>query len=186
MKDKLSALIDGDLDENAVRQVFDGLRRDTSLRKDWDAYCLIGDVIRGEQAGSADFVGRVMAGLDDEPIVFAPAASKESAARRSVVRTLMPVAASVMGVAAVGVVAATLYSQEASGPAAVEVQRIAAQPLIATVSVPPPASLAAGIQNAADDPLREYVFAHQGVSSGPVPAGVQYVRSVSASGGAGR
>ncbi|WP_418648579.1 sigma-E factor negative regulatory protein [Thauera butanivorans] len=186
MKDKLSALIDGDLDENAIRQVFDGLRRDASLRKDWDAYCLIGDVIRGEQAGSADFVGRVMAGLDDEPVVFAPAASNASAARRSVVRTLMPIAASVMGVAAVGVVAATLYSQDAAGPAGVEVQRVAAQPLIASVGAPSAAPLAAGIEHVADDPLREYVFAHQGVSSGPMPAGVQYVRTVSASGGAGR
>lgn len=181
MKDKLSALIDGDLDQNAIRPVFDGLRRDASLRKDWDAYCLIGDVIRGERAGSADFVGRVMAGLDEEPIVFAPAASAAASARRSVLRTLMPVAASVMGVAAVGLVAATLYSQEAPAPAAVAVQRIAAQPVIASASAPVLARAQGGGAGVADDPLREYVFAHQGVSGGPMPAAVQYVRTVSAS-----
>ncbi|ENO88544.1 sigma-E factor negative regulatory protein [Thauera linaloolentis] len=183
MKDKLSALIDGDLDQNAIRPVFDGLRRDASLRKDWDAYCLIGDVIRGERAGSADFVARVMAGLDEEPIVFAPAVSAAASARRSVLRTLMPIAASVMGVAAVGLVAATLYSQEAPTPATLAVQRIAAQPVVA--SAPASGVLArvqgGGGQNVADDPLREYVFAHQGVSGGPMPAAVQYVRTVSAS-----
>jgi len=59
-------------------------------------------------------------------------------------------------------------------------------PLIASVGAPAAAPLAAGIEHVADDPLREYVFAHQGVSSGPMPAGVQYVRTVSASAGAGR
>lgn len=184
MKDKLSALIDGDLDENAIRPVFDSLRRDAELRKDWDAYCLIGDVIRGERVGPADFVGRVMAGLDEEPVVFAPAASKAATVRRSAMRTLMPIAASVMGVAAVGIVAATLYSQQAVAPAAVAVQRVAAQPAVASAAVS--GALAGDIQGAADDPLREYVFAHQGVSGGPMPAAVQYVRTVSASTGAGR
>ena len=183
MKDKLSALIDGDLDENTMRPVFDRLRRDDLLRKDWEAYCLIGDLIRGDRLGSVDFVGRVMAGLDAEPTVLAPAAT---VARRSVLQALMPIAASVMGVAAVGLVAATLYSQDAAvSPATVAVQRIAAQPLLAGS-----ASLggqSAGAQVHVDDPMREYVFAHQGVSGGPMPAAVQYVRTVSAqSAGAGR
>ena len=35
-------------------------------------------------------------------------------------------------------------------------------------------------QPAGDDAMREYVFAHQGLSrGGPLPAGVQYVRTVS-------
>lgn len=180
MKDKLSALIDGDLDENTMRPVLDGVRRDASLRMDWEAYCLIGDVIRGERAGSTDFVSRVMAGLDAEPIVFAPAASAASG-RRSVWQAVMPIAASVMGVAAVGIVAATLYSQDASAPSGLAMQRVAAPPVVASTAP------ATRVQVAVDDPMREYVFAHQGVSGGPMPAAVQYVRTVSASSeGAGR
>ena len=35
-------------------------------------------------------------------------------------------------------------------------------------------------QAGSEDALREYVFAHQGLSrGGPLPAGVQYVRTVS-------
>ena len=179
MKDKLSALIDGDLDENTMRPVFDGLRRDDLLRKDWEAYCLIGDVIRGDQVGSVDFVGRVMSRLDAEPTLLAPAASAVVSARRTAWQALMPIAASVMGVAAVGLVAATLYSQDAAAPsAAVALQRIAAQPLLA--SSVQSSVLATRTQVQADDPMREYVFAHQGVSGGPMPAAVQYVRTVSA------
>ena len=181
MKDKLSALIDGDLDEQSMRPVFERLRRDEAFRKDWEAYCLIGDVIRGDRAGSGDFVGRVMAGLDAEPTVFAPAASRASSARRSAWQALLPIAASVMGVAAVGLVAATLYSQDTTAPAAVAVQRIAVQPLVASTTARPAVPAAQG-QPAGDDPMREYVFAHQGVSGGPMPAAVQYVRTVSAPG----
>lgn len=186
MKDKLSALIDGDLDENTMRPVFDRLRRDDLLRKDWEAYCLIGDLIRGDRAGSVDFVGRVMAGLDAEPTLLAPAASAVAAVRRSAWQSLMPIAASVMGVAAVGLVAATLYSQDAGvSPATVAVQRIAAQPLLAGSAQM--GGRTSGAQAPVDDPMREYVFAHQGVSGGPMPAAVQYVRTVSAQGaGAGR
>ena len=186
MKDKLSALIDGDLDENTMRPVFDRLRRDDLLRKDWEAYCLIGDHIRGDGAGPLDFVDRVMAGLEAEPTVLAPAASTATAARRAALQALMPIAASVMGVAAVGLVAATLYSQDAAvAPASVAVQRISAQPLLAASAQM--RDLTGGTRVQADDPMREYVFAHQGVSGGPMPAAVQYVRTVSAqSAGTGR
>ena len=47
MKEKLSALLDGDLERQAGRPVLDGLQKDVGLRKDWDAYHLIGDVLRG-------------------------------------------------------------------------------------------------------------------------------------------
>ena len=95
MKDKVSALLDGDLDEQATRVVFDGLRRDPDLRRDWEAYCLIGDVLRGDRDGSDDFVARVMANLDSEPTVLAPRAAPESMTRQRMWQSLMPIAASV-------------------------------------------------------------------------------------------
>ena len=86
---------------------------------------------------------------------------------------LMPIAASVMGVAAVGLVAATLYKQDASAP-----QTLAAAPAVKVVSAS--SSVRPVAQTASEDVLREYVFAHQGLSrGGPLPAGVQYVRTVS-------
>ena len=169
MKDKLSALLDGDLEEQATRPVLECLRSDAELRRRWDAYCMIGDALRGDRHGSNDFVARVMAGLDDEPTLLAPKAAARGGVRQTVWQSLLPIAASVMGVAAVGLVAATLYSQDDPAPA-----RLAAgSPAVQVVS-------ASAVPPVAHDPHREYVFAHQGLSGGgPLPAGVQYVRTVS-------
>lgn len=67
MNDKLSAFLDGDLDEPASGRLLDAMRRDPSLASTWEAYCTIGDAIRGEQSGSSDFTARVMACLEDSP-----------------------------------------------------------------------------------------------------------------------
>lgn len=170
MKDKVSALLDGDLDDPGMRSVFDVMRRDGSLRAEWDTYCLIGDALRGDRAGTADFVSRVMAGLDDEPTVLAPRRAPATAAERSLTQRLLPLAASVMGVAAVGLVAASLYRQEAPAP-----QLAAGGPQVQLVTSTGVLPVAAP----ASDPMREYLLAHQGLSrSGPMPAGMQYVRTV--------
>jgi hypothetical protein len=67
----------------------------------------------------ADFpwhVKRVMVSLDDEPTLLAPGVPAAGLAQRGLVHRLMPLAASVMGVAAVGLVAASLYRQDAPAP----------------------------------------------------------------------
>jgi len=70
MKDKLSALLDGDLDERVSGAVLDSMRHEPDLKARWDDYCLIGDVLRGESQGSTGFTARVMAGLELEPTVL--------------------------------------------------------------------------------------------------------------------
>lgn len=181
MKEKLSALLDGDLEEHSVRTTLEGLRRDGELRKDWDAYCLIGDVLRGECHGRPDFVSRVMSSLEEEPVVLAPGASG-GGTRRSVWQALLPVAASVMGVAAVGWVASALYSSEKAATPVMAVQQRVATTTIASAAVPVavPAAVVATPVSMAEDAHREYVFAHQAMTAGgPMPGAVQYVRSVS-------
>ncbi|QDF96861.1 anti-sigma 24 factor [Azoarcus sp. DD4] len=182
MKEKLSALLDGDLEEHSVRTTLEGLRRDGDLRKEWEAYCLIGDVLRGECHGAPDFVTKVMSSLEDEPVVLAPAAI-ETGGRRTLWQSLLPIAASVMGVAAVGWVASALYSGEEAAAPVVSVQRIA-NTAIASAAKPvaPVATAVPGGQAAAavEDAHREYVFAHQAMTAGgPIPGAVQYVRTVS-------
>lgn len=178
MKEKLSALLDGDLEEHSVRTTLEGLRRDGTLRKDWEAYCLIGDALRGECAVAPDFVSRVMASIESEPTVIAPGSAAAMQRRRSVWQALLPVAASVMGVAAVGWVASALYSGEKSATPVVAVQRLASTP-IASAAVPA-ATVRAPVEADAEDRHREYVFAHQAMTAGgPIPGVVQYVRTVS-------
>ncbi len=180
MKNDLSALLDGDLDEQAAERVFDGLRRDAGLRRDWDAFCLVGDALRLRHSGAApDFVARVMERLDVEPVLLAPPAEK-TGRPHSRWQALMPLAASVMGVAAVGWVAMTLSAgQESRGPAlaanhppAVPAEGVAVLPTGATIAAP-------GGSAAVEDARLQYLFVHQGVAGGPVSGAVQYIRAVS-------
>ncbi|KON80382.1 sigma-E factor negative regulatory protein [Azoarcus sp. PA01] len=179
MKDKLSALLDGDLDEQAMSPVLDSIRRDRSLRSDWETYCLIGDVLRGTGDTSPGLVARVMAGIEAEPTVLAPPASGSAGASSKgsqprARKSLMPLAASVMGIAAVGWVAYTLNAEPegdlrtASAPSALQAVENVSVP-VATVSHPPPV-----------DRQREYLFAHQAMTSGgPLSGVIQHVRTVS-------
>lgn len=179
MKDKLSALLDGELDEQAMSPVFDSIRRDRSLRSDWETYCLIGDVLRGAPAASPGLVARVMAGIEGEPTVLAPPASgstsaQPGAARPAARRSLMPLAASILGVAAVGWVAHTLYGdpdgnvRTASVPSGIQTVENVSVP-VGTVPTSPQV-----------DRHREYLFAHQAMTSGGSLSGViQHVRTVS-------
>ena len=174
MKDKLSALLDGDLDQQFTGAVLDSIRRDRSLRVDWDAYCAIGDVIRGDRDGAPGFVGRVMASIDQQPTLLAPLKpDRHSATQRAAWRKLMPLAASVMGVAAVGLVASTLYGGAESGA------QLAAAPRIpVTESVP--VSVRTASPAPSIDPHREYLFAHQAMTGGgPISGAIQHVRAVS-------
>lgn len=182
MKDRLSALLDGDLDEHAMGSVLETLRKDAALRQEWRSYCLIGDCLRGDRSGSTGFVERVMANLDQEPTVLAPAAAGSRTSSSSIWRSMLPIAASVAGVAAVGVIAATLYSGDSApihAPSTIAMQRLVGQPSTAAGEVEA-AQQAARSTPPVDVGLREYVFAHQGIGGGgPMPSAVQYVRVVS-------
>lgn len=178
MKDKLSALLDGDLDEPSSRITLDALSRDPALRRDWDAYCLIGDMLRQEGLCTPGFTERVMAGIDAEvtlPVAKTAAVGNRNAAanQRRFWQLAMPVAASVMGVVAVGLVAKTLYlptgaaitTAEATLPAAVQLAEssAAAMPVVDR-----------------DAMNRQFVFMHQSTTGGgPISGAVQYIRTVS-------
>jgi len=48
MKEKLSALIDGELQGDSLHAHLGRLRADPELRSAWDTYHLIGDALRGQ------------------------------------------------------------------------------------------------------------------------------------------
>lgn len=173
MKDQLSALLDGDLDDSSSGAVFDSLRRDPAMRERWSTYCLIGDTIRGESAGSVDLSARVMEQIRVEPTLLAPAAIERQAGERGGRRpSLMSIAASVMGVVAVGWVAMSVYPEVDSGVGVASARLQAVEPVGLQASV-----LASFDQS---DPHRKYVFVHQAMNGGgPIPGALQYVRTVS-------
>lgn len=163
--------MDGDGSVTEPGELIEKLGADSELQESWHTYCLIGDALRGEAIRSAGFVSRVMDALEHEPTVLAPPQSRR---RRSsgFADRLLPVAASVMGVAVVGWIALSLDQGEAHPPAAA--RPLAAGPA-SLASAPAPASVGSPI-----DTHREYVFIHQASSrNGPLPGLAQYIRSVS-------
>jgi sigma-E factor negative regulatory protein RseA len=180
MKENLSAFLDGELDQSNSSSLIESLRSAPRMRQSWESYCLIGDSIRGDHVGAPDFVSRVMAGIDSEPTMIAPAAAVAVRQKSFFGRSLMPVAASVMGVAMVGLVAFSIYPDAAPDPVVQAPSVVASQsnPTL-TASAVPVATAPQVDATAAYSPHREYMFVHQAMSGGPIPGVVHYVRTVS-------
>lgn len=165
MKERLSALMDDQGDRTECEHCLERIKADVELRESWTLYHLIGDVLRGADAGTlpASFAER----LAGEPTVVAPQ-RRPAAARPTPLRYALPVAASV---AAVAFVAWVGLPQLQTGPV---IQAQQAVPAAATATAP-------AIPVAHD--VGDYLLAHQRFSPSSAMSGVApYVRTVSESG----
>ena len=164
MNERISALMDGEVDERSATQVIEALARDAEAVRTWRTYHLIGDAMRGGVLRgvflSERFTERVAQRLAAEPTVLAPRRMRTESPR---VFTLSALAASIAAVAFVGWMA------------------FAPQPLVAPAPV-------AQVQNAADKPVlvplptaaNDYLLAHQGFSPRVSLQGMApYARTVS-------
>jgi sigma-E factor negative regulatory protein RseA len=97
-KTELSALFDGELDEDESRSIVAAAMRDDAKRQDWQTYALIGDVLRNDMVGRVGMGDRIMASIHSEPVVLAP--RRVLAEKRN--HPLLALAASLAGVAIVG------------------------------------------------------------------------------------
>ena len=68
----LSAALDGEARRTDSEACFRALKGDPDLRRSWDDYHLIGDLMRGAAPARDDFMARFSARLADEPTVLAP------------------------------------------------------------------------------------------------------------------
>lgn len=106
MKEQLSALIDGEFDTNNADYLLIVAKSDGELRRAWNTYHMIGDVMRGDSVFETQMTSRIMAALDQEPTLIAPQAvrSVQENAEKSMFKktTFWSVAASVMAVMFVG------------------------------------------------------------------------------------
>jgi sigma-E factor negative regulatory protein RseA len=163
MKEKISALLDDELDAAEIRQLCKSIRGETELRKACSTYLLIGDALRGESYLAMDMTPAVIGQLADGPFVFAPSRRNEWQ------RPLLAMAATIAGVAVVAWVA--LAPQQAFRVQEVALQR----PVIVSQSEPRVASN--------DGDMQEYLIAHQTHSGSFYLNGdTQHIRTVSASG----
>jgi sigma-E factor negative regulatory protein RseA len=156
MKEKISELMDGELERHASAGALEALKAEGEARDTWRSYHLIGDAMRDTRMLSPGFAARVTAKLAEEPTVMAPSRVVQRAERPR--WQLLSAAASLAAVALVGWVA---FGPLESEPQMAQVQPIAAQ-------VQPP------------DTANDYLYAHQGYSPRNSLQGVApYVRMVS-------
>lgn len=166
MNDQLSALMDGELDDADSRQLIATLARDPQSRQAWHDYHLIGAALRNESFLDSDMTAKVMAALEDEPVVLAPR-NLSGARRADTGHGWMALAASMAGVTFVGWIALAPPSS------------ITVSGAMATKQKAPIAVAESGTTQSAR--LQEYLVAHQAHSPSMSPqGGTRYVRTVSA------
>jgi sigma-E factor negative regulatory protein RseA len=74
IREELSALVDNELPPGRMTALFDRLRSDADLRREWGRHHEIGDLIRGDASGLSlqGLADRVRERLADEPVIIAP------------------------------------------------------------------------------------------------------------------
>ena len=104
MKDRISALMDGELDDGSAAAAIDALARDREALSAWRTYHLISDAVgKGTHALgrsrvlSDGFSDRVAAALAREPTVLAPARRRPAEPRRWVALAAGVAAVSLVG-----------------------------------------------------------------------------------------
>jgi sigma-E factor negative regulatory protein RseA len=102
MKEKLSALMDGELDDKSAAKVIQALGADHEAVRTWRTYQLISDAMRESGLLSANFAQRLSTRLAAEPAVLAPRAPQAESRTHSRTWFALSAAASVAAVALVG------------------------------------------------------------------------------------
>jgi len=164
MKTRISALMDGELEQHELAETLQSLRRSEDLRKEWHDGHVIGAALRGERGLDLDVTARVMSALAAEPTVMAPATRRAPPWQRP----LLALAASAAGVA---VVAWLALAPDGNSPPAGAGGLAAAKagPVVAQTQSTPR--------------LQEYLVAHQAHAPGGVIGGAaRNIRTVAASG----
>jgi len=165
MKTRISALMDGELEDHELAETLRALRRSAELRCEWCDCQLLGDALRVERGLDIDVAARVMSALDLEPTVMAPTSRRTHEWQRPV----LALAASAAGVAVVAWLAlAPVADGGAPGGA----------PGLASAK---PALVVAQAQSTPR--LQEYLVAHQAYApGGAMVGGARNIRTVAASG----
>jgi len=112
--ERISALMDDELDEQMHHSAVDELLNKAEARDTWARYHLISDTLQQHMPAGMDkqFSSRVMSALDDEPTVLSPRTAQTSSMTQRLAG--LAVAASVAAVAVMGV--QFMYQQDGQAP----------------------------------------------------------------------
>lgn len=167
--EKISALMDGELEGPEARRQLARLKQDEELVRHWHDFHLIGDALRGEHQLSQGFSQRLVGRLASEPTVLAP---QHRAVKRFATYALSA-AASLSAVALVGWLA---FFQNPLSPQT----DLAKAPTTTTSPAAVPSSQLASVPS--DGKMNEYLIAHQEFSPSTEIQGLApYIRGVSSS-----
>ncbi len=171
--EKISALMDGELDGHEAHQAMLRLKDTGEARETWAAYHLIGDALRGELLHAYNVSQRVAMAIAQEPTVMAPQRP------RRVNRPLTYALSAAASVSAMAVVGWMAFSTGNVANPPVEIARVVAPAAV----LPEPLLESAP----SDGQMNEYLLAHQGVSPSTRLHGVApYIRTISTASAAGR
>jgi sigma-E factor negative regulatory protein RseA len=160
MKDRISAFMDGELDDKAASELIEVLGRDEAALDAWRTYHLIGDALRDSSPLSGGFASRVARQLAAEPTVLAPRRLQPQP------RTWYALAASAAAFGLVGWLAFAPQQAPQPAPVASAVRPQPQQPAPKIVPLP--------------SGTNDYLLAHQGFSPRVSLQGMApYVRTVS-------
>ncbi len=183
--DKVSSLMDGEMDDDESRLAYSRVREQPALNEAWTTFHLIGDTMRGEPLLSEGFQSALAKRLAEEPVILAPQPSKAGRGRRYTTYALSA-AASVAAMAWVGWIALSTGGPESS-QVAVNASTPSRQASSVAVGSPNPPSTQvtvspalASVSPESTSSADQYLLAHQGVSPSTAFQGVApYVRTVS-------
>ncbi len=176
--DRISALMDGELEDHEAQREIAGLKDNGQLRERWDEFHLIGDALRNEPLLSSGFNEGFSKRLGAEPTVLAP--QRASLKPRRVAAYALSAAASLSAAALVAWVALGPTTSEMSGQIAASQRDRAGQQAVVPVSQ-------ALKSEPSDGRMNEYLLAHEGFSPSTALQGVApYIRTVSTRPGDGR
>ncbi len=132
MKEKISALMDGDLAIDDAEYLMTAVKANGEVAESWSTYHLIGDVMRGNNVLRNDMTASIMREIAKQPTVLAPKVTL------SVNKPMVwSVAASVAAVFFVGMIVLNQQSQE-SNLAPIEIaQNLPSEYLLAHQSMSP-------------------------------------------------
>lgn len=172
--ERISCLIDGELERGDAEALLDSVCSDPDLRKQWTQLHLVGDALRSSEvaAGHAEsFCTRVAAALAHEPTVLAP---RPRAAKPYSRRWLVPGVAVAASVAALGFIALPMVNQTQA-----PVTSLAVAPAVAPAPVvaEPVQQVAARRVAPGGAVLDVYLSAHRELTGGTaMPRAAHYLR----------
>lgn len=176
--ERLSSLVDGELEPGVAEALLTAICRDSELRSEWVTLHIVGDALRSSEVAavhSPDFCARVSAALALEPTVLAPRVSpvRRSSALR---RYLVPGVAVVASAAVIGFVAVPLLQSPTSVAPAQQVAVTAAPTPVQTPAAEVSRRAAATVAKARS--LDVYLAAHRELAAGvALPRATPYLRT---------